>query len=141
VGELAADPLDVPMPPGGEAAPGVRLDRLTGFENHAGVTTLGAATHPFGRVVAGVGNGPGTGTDGARSGRIIGTYMHGPVLARNPKLADMLLALATGETPTPLDDAEERALHSERLSRLSGDGAGASTPAAMWRRLVRVRVR
>jgi CobQ-like glutamine amidotransferase family enzyme/UDP-N-acetylmuramyl tripeptide synthase len=126
VGELVADPVDplldplpaVSPPPSGRRAPGgLRLERLTGFENHAGVTTLGPSARPLGRVLAGVGNGPGAATDGAWTGRVIGTYLHGPVLARNPTLADMLLTLATGTALSPLDDDEERALHDERLDR------------------------
>ncbi len=124
VGELVADPLA--LPPGVAEAeglpPGLRLDRLTGFENHAGVTRIGPSARPLGRVVTGVGNGAGSGTDGAWSGRIIGTYLHGPVLARNPTLADTLLALATGTAPAPLDDGEEEALHGERLRAAAGAG-------------------
>ena len=65
------------------------------------------------RVVTGVGNGAdrspdGTGTEGAWAGQVIGTYMHGPVLARNPLLADLLLSMATGTALTELDDAEEQ---------------------------------
>ncbi|HWD24110.1 MAG TPA: MurT ligase domain-containing protein, partial [Acidimicrobiales bacterium] len=71
---------------------------LTGFENHGGRTTRGEGTSPLGRVIAGTGNGDGT--DGAVSGRTIGTYLHGPVLARNPGLADELLSLAVG-APLP----------------------------------------
>ncbi len=57
---------------------------------------------------------PGTLTDGAIEGRVWGTYMHGPVLARNPAFADHLLSLVTGALP-PLDDRESEALRSERL--------------------------
>ncbi len=49
------------------------------------------------------------------SGRVVGTYLHGPVLARNPALADLLLTWATGRTLGPLDDHREEALHKERL--------------------------
>jgi hypothetical protein len=138
VGELVAEPFAVPLGADVAAAPaGVRLDRLTGFENHAGVTTLGASARPLAHVLAGVGNGDGSGTDGARAGRVIGTYQHGPVLARNPSLADTLLALATGAAPEPLDDTEEQALHDERLAAVTGGGAVRA--AAAWWRLVRVR--
>lgn len=86
---------------------------LSGYENHAGVTTLGPGAAPIGRVVHGTGNGDGT-TDGARCGRVLGTYLHGPVLARNPALADHLLASVVGPL-APLDDAESEALRAERL--------------------------
>ena len=75
---------------------------LTGFENHGGKTILGAGALPFGKVVVGHGNGD-TGVDGAISGNIFGTYLHGPVLARNPEFADLLLSRAHG-TPVKVDD-------------------------------------
>jgi hypothetical protein len=88
---------------------------MTGFENHSGVSRLGAGVQALGRVRSGVGNGDGAGTEGATSGRVVGTYMHGPVLARNPALADALLSMATGTLPLALDDREEEALRTERL--------------------------
>jgi len=143
VGELVSEPVTDSSDSAAHGAPlvaGVGLGRLTGFENHAGVTTLGASVRPLGRVISGVGNGAGSGTDGARAGRVIGTYQHGPVLARNPRLADLLLALATGETPVPLDDEEEEALHDERLRAMSGRGtASANGTGPAWRRLLEVR--
>jgi CobQ-like glutamine amidotransferase family enzyme len=63
--------------------------------------------------VAGTGNGDGT--EGVVQGRVIGTYLHGPALARNPQLADLLLRWATGEAPAPLDDPLADALRAERL--------------------------
>jgi len=130
VGEIVAEPYAVP----GET---VRLDRLTGFENHAGVTRLAPSVQPLARVLSGVGDGAGAGTDGARAGRVVGTYLHGPVLARNPTLADLLLALAMGSVPAPLDDEEERALHGERLRASTAPGGA---PAGdTWRRLVHLR--
>jgi lipid II isoglutaminyl synthase (glutamine-hydrolysing) len=90
------------------------LGTLTGFENHAGRTVRDEGVAGLGRVVAGVGNGDGT--DGARDGRILATYLHGPVLARNPKLADLLLGLALGDgalAELPAGPAES--LHDERL--------------------------
>ncbi len=90
---------------------------LTGFENHGGVTSLGTGVRPLAMVKQGVGNGEGSGTEGARSGRVLGTYLHGPLLARNPALADLLLgwALDRDEPLEPLDDHEEEALRTERL--------------------------
>jgi len=69
---------------------------LTGFENHSGITALGKSVMPLGKVVAGNGNGVAD-VDGAVSGNIFGTYLHGPVLARNPEFADLLLERAVGE--------------------------------------------
>jgi len=76
---------------------------LTGFENHASYTTLGAEVQPLGSVVVGHGNGDDK-YDGAVSGNIFGTYLHGPVLARNPEFADLLLSRALGEPIGPFND-------------------------------------
>jgi len=76
---------------------------LTGFENHAGYTTLAEGVQPLGSVVAGHGNGDDK-YDGAVSGNIFGTYLHGPVLARNPEFADLLLSRALGEPLEPFND-------------------------------------
>ncbi|MBO0732667.1 MAG: glutamine amidotransferase [Acidimicrobiaceae bacterium] len=101
VGELVVEP---------DTALGVPL--LTGYENHGGITTLGAGAVPIGRVQTGVGNGDGT--DGAWAGRVLGSYLHGPVLARNPALADLLLSWVVGPLQ-PLDDLDSEELRSERL--------------------------
>ena len=69
---------------------------LTGFENHSGITTLGKSVMPLGKVIVGNGNGAGD-VDGAVFGNVFGTYLHGPVLARNPEFADLLLERAAGE--------------------------------------------
>jgi CobQ-like glutamine amidotransferase family enzyme len=90
------------------------LPVLTGYENHAGQTERGPAARPLGSVVAVVGNGDGS--EGAVQGRVVGTYLHGPVLARNPALADMLLSWVVGEVK-PLDDAEADELRRERIGR------------------------
>ena len=109
VGEVVAVPLV------DEAWP-VPLATLSGFENHQARTRLGPQLRPFARVTAGIGNGFGA-VDGAVAGRVFGTYLHGPVLARNPAVADLLLALATGRQLEALPDDEERALRAERLRR------------------------
>jgi len=77
---------------------------LTGFENHAGYTTIGAGVQPLGSVVVGHGNGDDK-YDGAVSGNIFGTYLHGPVLARNPEFADLLLSRALGAPLEPFNDS------------------------------------
>jgi hypothetical protein len=135
VGELLASPSR-PVGVQSESADPVALETLTGFENHGAVTILGAGVRPLARVLSGVGNGGGDGTEGARAGRVLGTYLHGPALARNPALADLLLAWATGTIPTPLDDVEEQALRAERLAAVSGRGRG---PDAGWRGVARTR--
>jgi CobQ-like glutamine amidotransferase family enzyme len=111
-----------------ELEPGERR-ALAGFENHAGRTRLDATATPLGRVVAGFGNDGESGWEGCRVGRAIGTYLHGPLLPRNPWLADWLLAQAlahaTGGAPEPLealpDELEaEAAAVSQRRARERG---------------------
>ncbi|MGL4306319.1 MAG: type 1 glutamine amidotransferase [Mycobacteriaceae bacterium] len=92
---------------------------LSGFENHRGGTTLGKDTQPLAKVTCGVGNGVGDGCEGAVQGSIFGTYLHGPALARNPELADLLLAKALGvEKMEPLDINEVTLLRNERISAI-----------------------
>jgi CobQ-like glutamine amidotransferase family enzyme len=101
---------------------------LAGFENHAGRTILDPGAEPLGRVVAGFGNDGESGYEGCRSGRAIGTYLHGPLLPRNPWLADWLLAQATahrtGELPVfePLADELEREAHGVSAHRAETRG-------------------
>ena len=104
VGELLGTPLV-----DGLTAP------LTGYENHGGHTVLGPAATPLARVEAGVGNGEGV--DGAVQGSVVATYLHGPALARNPALADWILAKVTGPL-APIDDREEEELRRERFAAL-----------------------
>jgi len=89
---------------------------LTGFENHRGGTTLGPDAEGLARVTRGIGNGVGDGLEGVVQGSVFGTYMHGPALARNPELADLLLARALGvDSLPPLDLPEVEQLRRERL--------------------------
>jgi len=87
---------------------------VAGFENHAGRTYLDAGAEALGRVVSGHGNDGESGEEGCRLGRAIGTYLHGPLLPRNPRLADWLLQEAIahrtgGEAPrfNPVGDELE----------------------------------
>lgn len=67
---------------------------LIGYENHSGVTVLGDNQAALGQVVQGYGN-DGTGTsEGAMRYSVVGTYLHGPVLSKNPRLADWLILRA-----------------------------------------------
>jgi len=103
---------------------------LAGFENHAGRTRLDAGATPLGRVVAGFGNNGESGHEGCRLGRAIGTYLHGPLLPRNPWLADWLLAQALAhargteeaEPLEPLDDALEAEAHEVASARARSRG-------------------
>jgi hypothetical protein len=97
-----------------ELAPGERR-MIAGFENHAGRTILDSGAEPLGRVVYGFGNDGASGFEGCRVRRALGTYLHGPLLPRNPWLADWLLAQALahaagGDPPTlePLADELEQ---------------------------------
>jgi lipid II isoglutaminyl synthase (glutamine-hydrolysing) len=91
---------------------------LAGFENHGGRTRLGGGAQPLGRVLRGYGNDGRSGFEGAVSGSVIGTYMHGPLLPKNSWFADWLIAraldLAPGEL-APLEDELERAAHDSAL--------------------------
>jgi lipid II isoglutaminyl synthase (glutamine-hydrolysing) len=109
VGEIVAD-----------VDPALGVPRLTGFENHQGMTRLGPGVSPLAKVTAGVGNGDGT--EGAYAGKVVGTYLHGPVLVRNPGLADLLLTWAAGPLP-PLPPADEAWAHRLREERLTAVGS------------------
>ncbi len=104
IGEVVTKPL----------VPGLS-EPLTGFENHRGGTVLGAAATPLGAVTRGFGNRAGDGFDGAVQGSVVATYMHGPCLARNPELADLLLSRVVGDL-TPLELPEVELLRRERLA-------------------------
>jgi CobQ-like glutamine amidotransferase family enzyme len=102
---------------------------IAGFENHAGRTRLDPGAEPLGRVVAGFGNDGESGYEGCRLGRAIGTYLHGPLLPRNPWLADWLLAQAIahrtgGEPPelAPLPDELEARAHDVAAARARSRG-------------------
>ena len=109
-----------------ELEPGDRRT-LAGFENHAGRTRLDPDAQPLGRVVAGFGNGE-SGWEGCRVGRAVGTYLHGPLLPRNPWFADWLLAQALahrlGEAPQldPLADDLELQAHAVSARRAETRG-------------------
>ncbi len=95
---------------------GERLE-IAGFENHGGRTHLGPGETPLGRVIKGHGNNGVDGHEGVRRDNLIGTYLHGPLLPKNVRLADRLIARALarreGGEPAlePLDDALELAAH------------------------------
>jgi lipid II isoglutaminyl synthase (glutamine-hydrolysing) len=112
-----------------ELDPGVRRP-LAGFENHAGRTLLDPGAEPLGRVVYGFGNDGSSGLEGCRVGNAVGTYLHGPLLPRNPWLADWLLSRALAHVgagappelePLP-DDLEAQAFRvsAERARKRGG---------------------
>jgi CobQ-like glutamine amidotransferase family enzyme len=98
------------------------LGEIVGFENHGGRTYLDSGQQPFAKVIKGAGNNGEDGTEGARSNNAIGTYAHGPVLPKNPKLLDGLIRLAAlrkyGDfTPAKFDDSVANAAHAVAKSR------------------------
>ncbi len=100
---------------------------LAGFENHAGRTILDGGAEPLGRVVAGFGNDGTSGYEGARYKRVYGTYLHGPLLPRNPWFADHLLAEALahagGSTElSALPDELEKQAHDVSAARARARG-------------------
>ncbi len=109
VGELLAVPLGNPARPQGNEL----SQPLTGYENHAGATHLGAAARALATVEHGIGNGDGS--EGAVQGRVLGTYLHGPGLARNPELADLVLSWVVGADLPPWPQTDIDALRAERL--------------------------
>jgi lipid II isoglutaminyl synthase (glutamine-hydrolysing) len=110
-----------------ELEPGI-VRTLAGFENHAGRTRLDPGAEPLGRVVAGFGNDGESGFEGCRVGRAVGTYLHGPLLPRNPWFADWVLAQALahrgGALPMfePLSDDLEHEAHAVSAARARSRG-------------------
>ena len=96
---------------------------VVGYENHAGRTHLGEGVTPLGRVLYGHGNDGITGYEGVLYKNVVGTYVHGPLLPKNPGVADYLIARAmerkygTAELE-PLDDTEELAANEVMYHRL-----------------------
>jgi CobQ-like glutamine amidotransferase family enzyme len=105
VGELVVQPSRPELPV------------FTGFENHQGLTRLGAGVNPLGKVLSGIGNGFDQ-VEGVWQGNVVGTYMHGPGLARNPELADALIESATGITLSPFEDKWADQFAKERRTSL-----------------------
>lgn len=124
IGEVASEPTRA----------GVTADLtepLTGFENHLGATILGPSAQPLGTLTRGNGNADQAATadlsdgssqrtyEGAVQGSVIATYMHGPALARNPQLADLLLAQAMGVALADLEPIDIPAVDRLRVERFN----------------------
>ena len=99
----------------------IEPDTLVGFENHSGRTFLGEKARPLGKVLHGSGNNGSDRTEGAVQGNIIGTYLHGSLLPKNPHLADHMIGRAImrrgGAALSHLDDSAELAAHGWILQR------------------------
>ena len=100
---------------------GLQPTTLVGFENHSGRTFLGPAARPLGRLRLGSGNNGSDGTEGCLQGGVLGTYLHGSLLPKNPQLADYLIRRAMTRRGVselePLDDSIELAAHERILQR------------------------
>jgi CobQ-like glutamine amidotransferase family enzyme len=91
---------------------------LVGYENHSGRTYLEDGCLPMGRVRKGAGNNGEDKTEGARIFNVFGSYLHGPILSKNPDFADELLKLAMGVTSLKaLDDRLENQAHLLAIKR------------------------
>jgi CobQ-like glutamine amidotransferase family enzyme len=103
---------------------GLKPRTLVGFENHSGRTFLGPRAKPLGRVVIGNGNNGDDGHEGFIQGGVIGSYLHGSLLPKNPHLADYLIRGALRrrgvDELSPLDDSAELAAHELILQRAQG---------------------
>ncbi len=92
-------------------------DYVTGFENHGGRTFLGPNMKPFANITMGNGNNSTDGGEGILYKNSIGSYFHGPILARNPHLADYLIAKALGlPNLQVIDDTLANSVHTASLS-------------------------
>ena len=97
---------------------------LVGFENHGGRTYLGKNIQPLGHIKTGFGNNATDKTEGAVYKNSFGTYLHGPILPKNPHFADMLIKLALEKKYkktvdlSPLDDSLEWQAHDFIVNRL-----------------------
>lgn len=124
IGEVASTPT-------GAGITAELTETLTGFENHMGATILGPAASPLAQVIRGTGNADTAATadladgaeqrlaEGAVQGNVIATYMHGPALARNPQLADLLLARAMGVELSSLEPLHIDVVEKLRAERLA----------------------
>ncbi|MRG58367.1 cobyric acid synthase [Agromyces sp. CFH 90414] len=83
-----------------------RFGHLVGFENHAR-DYVQAEASPLGRLVSGSGNGRGAGQEGVVMGWVLGTHLHGPVLAKNPSFADAIIAEMAARTGVEYEPGEQ----------------------------------
>lgn len=120
--------------------PETGLKILVGYENHSGRTYLGEKAQPLGKVLAGWGNNGKDNCEGAMYKNVFGTYMHGPVLPKNPWFTDILIQRALerryGHVELkPLDDSTEIAAHDAAL-KLAMDfkGTVSAIEATPWKR-------
>jgi len=124
-----------------QLSPG-RRHLLAGFENHSGRTWLGKNVKPLGRVLAGAGNNGEDGTEGAKYREVYATYLHGPVLPKNPWLADHLISRALARRYpdfgplAPLPDTTESQAQAAAIRLARHQASGWRAAAAAISRLV-----
>jgi len=115
---------------------------LVGYENHSGRTYLGPKAQPLGKVLAGWGNNGKDSYEGAVYKNVFGTYLHGPVLPKNPWFTDLLILRALerrygkGNVQlAPLDDSTEIAAHDAALKlAMEFKGTMSAIEATPWKR-------
>jgi CobQ-like glutamine amidotransferase family enzyme len=111
IGDVVVDAGDMSIEP----------STLVGFENHSGRTFLGQESKPLGRVLTGFGNNGRDHTEGFLQGGVLGTYLHGSLLPKNPHLADYLISKGLSRRGaaelSPLDDSAELAAHARMVER------------------------
>jgi CobQ-like glutamine amidotransferase family enzyme len=111
IGDVVVDATDLEIEP----------STLVGFENHSGRTFLGPGAKPLGRVLTGFGNNGRDRTEGYLQGGVLGTYLHGSLLPKNPHLADYLIKKGLSRRGvaelSTLDDAAELAAHGRMVER------------------------
>jgi CobQ-like glutamine amidotransferase family enzyme len=121
IGDVVVD-IDIDQPNG------LTTPTLVGFENHSGRTFLGPKATPLGRVRLGSGNNGSDRTEGCLQGGVVGTYLHGSLLPKNPHFADYLIRRALKrrgvDALSPLDDSLELAAHARILERAHGRPPG-----------------
>lgn len=108
-----------------------RFGHLIGFENHAR-DYVQAEASPLGRIVAGIGNGRDAGQEGVVMGWVLGTHLHGPVLAKNPAMADAIASEMASRAGATYEPGERVALvdgYAEAARRAQLQGAGVALPA------------
>lgn len=97
---------------------------IVGYENHGGRTHLGPGVEPLGKVVFGHGNDGESGEEGCLYRNVVGTYVHGPLLPKNPGVADYVISRAL-----------ERKYGEANLMRLE-DHVELEANRVMYRRLI-----
>ena len=103
---------------------------MVGFENHSGKTYLGEDVAPLGMMIKGYGNNGEDHTEGAVVNHVIGTYMHGSLLPKNPAISDFLIETAVTRRYGTFDTSDQTPEQAKELVRLDQVAANARKAAA-----------